>query len=320
MRVLLIGATGLLGRNVLNVLVRRGFDVVCLLRNPERLHNEDVTAIGGDILSLSDLEHAATGCDAVINCAGTTDMSLRHLDDYLPVNKTLCHNIVTVADRLRISSVVHVSTANTVGNGTAQLAGNESMPPSEPFASSLYTRSKLAGERIITDYALSHPESHVVVLNPGFLVGPFDSKPSSGKLLMAAYRRPIMPVPSGGKSFAHVVDVASAVVNALSMGRNGERYLLTGNNLRISDFYAVQASVCGYRQTRFIVPRFLLSVVGFVGDFLRFCGLRTQVSSSNIRQLQTVEYYSYEKAARELDYQVSPVQSAIKDFFLWRQK
>ena len=63
------------------------------------------------------------------------------------------------------------------------------------------------------------------------MVGAYDTKPSSGKLLLSGYRKAVMPVPKGGKSFIHVADAAVAIVNALTRGTSGQRYLLTGHNL-----------------------------------------------------------------------------------------
>ena len=50
----------------------------------------------------------------------------------------------------------------------------------------------------------------------------------------------------------HVADAAAAIVNALDCGQNGHRYLLTGQNLSLKEFYQLQAKACGYRQ--WIVP------------------------------------------------------------------
>ena len=164
------------------------------------------------------------------------------------------------------------------------------------------------------------PDGHIVILNPGFMVGPYDAKPSSGKLLMAAYKRRWMATPSGGKSFVHVNDVANAVVNALSMGGNGERYLLTGMELTLRQFYTLQAQVCGYRQHIVSLPDGVVRLAGRLGDLLRRLGIATQLSTCNVRQLLVREYYSTDKASKDLAYTLSPLEEAIKDFFCWQNE
>lgn len=320
MQVLLLGATGLLGNNVLRTLLDRGHSVVALVRSDIlEISHPKLDIRKGSILDIVDLRNAAQGCDAIVNCAGTTDMSLLHYDDYLPINKSLCESILEVMDELHINILVHTSTANTIGYGSPTRSGTEEDDIMPPFTSSFYAQSKLEAEKLLMWDARQHPERHITVLNPGFMIGGYDYKPSSGKLLLMGFKRRIMASPGGGKSFVHVKDVAEATVNALTMGRSGERYLLTGVNMRLKEFYALQAEVCGYRQRFIVLPDLLVALAGRLGDLLRWMGIATQLSTSNVRQLQAMEYYSCDKARRELAYSSTPIAAAIRDFFDWQE-
>lgn len=319
--ILLLGATGLLGHNVLVKLLDAGHRVVALVRNADAISDKVsdplLTVKRGSLLDIETLRDAMRDCDAVINCAGTTDMSLLHYEDYLPVNRNICESILQIMDETGVTTLVHVSSANTVGYGTANNPGTEEMEMKSPFAQSFYARSKREGEQILDWYAMEHPQSHIIVLNPGFMVGPYDAKPSSGKLLLAAYNHKWMAAPSGGKSFVHVDDVAHAVVNALTKGCNGGHYLLTGQDMSLRDFYALQAEVCGYSQRLFTIPDVVVHLAGRVGDLLRSVGIRTQLSSRNVRQLLVMEYYSNARAVAELDMPQTSIRKAISDFFAW---
>ena len=318
-KVLLLGATGLLGNNVLRSLLDRGHSVVALVRSGlQGLHHPQLTVCQGSILDIEALRTAARGCDAIINCAGTTDMSLLHYSDYVPVNKTLCEQLLEVMNELDIDILVHTSSANTIGYGTPSRAGTEADDIKPPFSSSFYAQSKLEAERILLWEAQQNKKRRILLLNPGFMVGRYDTKPSSGKLPLAAFKRQIMATPGGGKSFVHVKDVAEATVNALTMGRSGERYLLTGQNMTLKEFYELQAEVCGYRQRIYVLPDALVALAGRVGDLLRWMGVATQLSTRNVRQLMVMEYYSCDKARRELDFHLTPVADAIRDFHDWR--
>ena len=148
MTVLLLGGTGLLGHTVLKQLLQQGHEVHALLRSLPQLeilkaHYRDASAVlpsegchdsdgvcpisilnsqftiyYGSLLDDNKLQAAAEGCDAIINCAGVTDMSLLHYDDYLPVNRDLCSRLINVMERLNITRLVHTSTANTIGYGS----------------------------------------------------------------------------------------------------------------------------------------------------------------------------------------------------------
>lgn len=318
MKILLLGTTGLLGHNVLKQLLFDGHEVVVLLRNPKKLLIEDdrIKVLKGQ-LDLESIRMAATGCDAIINCAGVTDMSLLSLEDYLPVNAGLAGILVEVMKCHGIKTLVHTSTANTIGFGTREKLSDESCPMQHPFDKSYYAVSKLQGESILTKTAERCPDWHIVIVNPGFMIGAYDVRPSSGALLLAGFRKPVMAATHGGKSFVAASDAARAIVNALCKGRNGERYLLTGSNMSLREFYALEADTMGYRQAFVALPNWLVAIAGMLGNVLRMCRIKTQLSTRNVRQLMVTEHYDNSKAVRELDMPQTPIRVAISDFFGW---
>ena len=153
------------------------------------------------------------------------------------------------------------------------------------------------------------------------MLGPWDVKPSSGRMLLAAYCKSLMFAPKGGKAFVHVGDVAQAIVNALTLGENGNRYIAVNNNccLSIRELYEMQAKVCGFRQRVVAAPNWLLMLAGRVGDMLRWMGVKTQVSTRNIRQLLVRENYTNRCAISELGMKETPIEVAIKEFHEYRK-
>ena len=333
-RVLLLGGNGLLGHNVLKQLRQQGHEVHALLRNVSALclspdergtanregRPTQLTIFQGSFLDDETLRKAAQGCDAIVNCAGVTDMSLLHFEDYLPVNRDQCGRLVRLMEEEQIKCLVHTSTANTIGYGDPLHCADEQAPMQPPFTNSYYALSKQEGEAVLEQAAASHPDWHIVVVNPGFMIGAYDTKPSSGTLLFAGYRKPLMVATRGGKSFVHVADAATAIVNALTLGQHGCRYLLTGKNLSLQQFYRLQARTCGYRQRIIPLPNALLSVAGWLGDLLRLCGIRTQLATRNVRQLMVREYYDNTQAITDLHMPQTSIEDAISDFFAWQHQ
>ena len=322
MKVLLLGATGLLGHNVLQRLTDEGHQVVALVRRRGSLHLEtpDTMVVEGCITDSDKVVSAAEGCDAIVNCAGVTDMSLLRYDDYGEVNEGLCRTLVKAMNRHGISRLVHASTVNTIGYGTADRPATEEEPIKAPFSRSYYADSKLHGEQVLCEAAKSHPDWHVVIVNPGFMIGPMDAKPSSGRMLLLGYRRRVMFAPRGGKAFVDVRDVAVAMVNALTMGRNGDRYIAVNSHEHhtIKELYSIQARTMGYRQRVITLPDGLLSVAGWLGDLVRWLGVRTELSTCNVQQLMVREYYDNRRAVSELAMPESDLAQAIRDFHGWR--
>ena len=324
MKVLLLGATGLLGHNVLQRLTDSGHEAVALVRRRDglRIMPAGTQVVEGQPTDGTVLTAAAEGCDAIINCTGVTDMSLLHAEDYAEVNTRLCHTLLEVMKHHGIKHLVHTSTVNTIGYGRDGQSADESAEMAAPFDKSLYAASKLRGETIIREEALRHPDWHAVVVNPGFMLGPMDAKPSSGRMLLAAYRRRLMLAPSGGKAFVDVRDVAAAVVNALTMGRNGARYIAVSScgHLTVKELYQLQARAMGYRQRVLTLPDWVLLTAGAAGNALRAMGVRTELSLNNVRQLMVREHYSNRRAMEELLMPESDIAQAIVDFHRWRKE
>ena len=152
---MLLGGNGLLGHNVLKQLLQQGHVVHALLRNVSALCTEvfpnidSLTLFEGSLLDDRMLREAAQGCEAIINCAGVTDMSLLHYEDYLPVNRDLCRRLTQLMEHLHITRLVHTSTANTIGYGTPSQPADEQQPMQPPFSRSYYGLSKREGEGIL---------------------------------------------------------------------------------------------------------------------------------------------------------------------------
>lgn len=74
MNIFLFGASGATGKEVLNKLLSKNFQVKALVRNPEKLNfssSSNLTIIKGDVLHPDTFRHELKNCDAVISTLGT---------------------------------------------------------------------------------------------------------------------------------------------------------------------------------------------------------------------------------------------------------
>ena len=126
-----------------------------------------------------------------------------------------------------------------------------------------------------------------------------------------------MFIPKGGKNFVAVSVVADVVCNALTQGRSGESYLVSGENLSFREFYTLQKKTGNYSQILIDIPDSLLKIIGFGGDFLRKLGIKTEICTMNLSQLMIREYYSNQKAKTELDLADSDLKTSVKESINW---
>ena len=320
MRVLVTGANGLLGHHVVFELLKK-HDVHVIVRSTRNIHFDAhyVTVFEGNFANIGTLKNAAKGCEAIIHIAAVTATDLLHYEDYSKINVDASAQIISVANDLNINKLVFVSTANTIGFGTENMLANETSAIQFPFSKSFYAQSKVEAERLFIEASLL-PDRHVIIINPSFLIGAYDIKPSSGKLMLMGYKKALMFAPRGGKNFVAATDVATAICNALTMGKNGHRYLASGVNLTFIEFYKLQKQVGNYKQLLIGIPDSLLILIGFVGDSLRKAGIKTEVCSMNLRQLIVKENFSNSKAASELLMPQTELKTAIIEALNWFQK
>lgn len=318
MRILVTGANGLLGHQVILELLSRKMAVRIIVRNSRNIYFDlnAVQVFEGNYGDYNTLIQAAKGCDAIIHIAAVTSTNLLHYTDYSKINVDGTSQILKIADELNINRLVFISSANTIGYGNEQAPANECFNTQFPFTKSFYAQSKLEAEKLVIE-ASKRPNRHFVILNPTFMIGAYDPKPSSGKLLIMGYNRRLMFSPRGGKNFVAVSDVAVAICNAMTLGNNGERYLASGINLSFKEYYTLQKQVGSYQQTIIEIPDSILIIIGKFGDMIRKFGFKTEICSMNLRQLIIEEFYSNKKAKAELNLPETSLEIAMKEAIDW---
>ena len=318
MNVLVTGANGLLGHHVVMELLKNKHSVQIIVRNCQHIYFDLhlVTVFEGDFTDYNTLKQAAEGCDAIIHVAAVTATNLLKLDDYRLINVKGVSQVIQVAHESDIRNIVYISSANTIGYGIKQFPADEHAAIQYPFSKSFYAQSKAESEQLLVEASKS-PEQHIIIINPTFMLGAYDTKPSSGKLLLMGYKRRMLLLPGGGKNFVDVRNVAIAACNALTQGRNGERYLASGINLSFKEYYNLQKQVGDYDQKIMVLPDFIWLFLGRAGDLLRMLGIKTDPGTINLRQLLLQEYYSNQKAKNELNLPDTELKVTLNEAIDW---
>ena len=310
-KVFVTGATGLLGTNVIIKLLQNGYSVIALVRQKSKYlgeENENLKLIEGCISS--DLSLYLANVDCIIHIAAETNQNLIRYEEYKKVNYDITVNLFSQAEACGVERFLFVSSANTIGYGSQEHPGNEEELQKYPFTDSFYAQSKLNAET----YLLKNcKNTKVVILNPTFMIGAYDTKPSSGKLIFWAWKKKLIFYPKGGKNFVHVEDAANGVMNAMENGKNGEKYLLANENLNYRQFFEKIHEAANQTPMMISIPNLLLNILGWVGDILRRLEIKTNLCTSNMKALQIHNYYTNQKSVDELKIQYQPINKAIED-------
>jgi dihydroflavonol-4-reductase len=153
------------------------------------------------------------------------------------------------------------------------------------------------------------------------MIGPYDIKPSSGKIILQGLSRGIQWCPQGGKNFVHVRDVAQVITRALDSVKIGECYLIAGENLSYKEFFSKLNHIAGRKRVQVVLPRTIFRNAGSVVDLWnKITGEKKPFTKNNAEILTLDNYYSGKKAIAEFDIRPSPVTNAISEALEWFRK
>jgi dihydroflavonol-4-reductase len=182
-----------------------------------------------------------------------------------------------------------------------------------------YFETKKAAEDLVRE-ACRKGQIEAVCLNPSTIYGAADAKKGSRKtqLKVAQGRFPFYT--SGGVSIVSVHDVIEAVLTAREKGRNGERYILSGENLTIKDVFTRIAHLAGAKPPGIYLPNLAVKAIGKVGDMLENMGRKGPLNSENAWTALLYHWFDNSKARAELNFNPRPAQDALKESVDWMKE
>ncbi|WP_276480557.1 NAD-dependent epimerase/dehydratase family protein [Paraflavitalea pollutisoli] len=319
-KILITGANGLLGTNLAWHLYRLGYQVHLFVRpgaDLRGLAGMPAQVIYGRIDHAEQVSAAVSGCQYVVHAASITDQWGIGFEDYERVNFKGTRHIVAACLEHQIEKLIHVSTANTIGPGTRHQPGTELNGFSLFQADSGYINSKYLAQQYVQEQVQARALP-AIIINPTFIIGPRDYKPSSGKLLLHGLRKRLLLYPPGGKNFVYVDDVCQGIINAIHLGEPGNCYLLAGHNHTYKEFFQLLNRLAEQRPFMFRIPAWVLKTAGLMGSLKGILtGKPGKLTWSAAYLLCMGNYYSGEKAGIDLRVNYTPMEIALSKALNW---
>ncbi len=308
MRAFITGASGFLGHNLLQVLLARGWSVTALQRTD--------TPLPGAAVRRGDLHDAASvavampdDVDAVFHVAGDVSMWKRDAARQWATNVDGTRNVVEAARSRKAKRFIFTSAAGTYGlrnDVFDELATKDGDSAGVPYLS-----SKLAAERLVLESGLD-----AVIMNPGHIVGPHDTKSWSHALLDLRDGK-MSGAPPGRGTFCHAVRVAEAHEVAARQGRRNQNYLLGGEAATYGEAMAIAARLVGARAPSTVAAP-ILRMVARAGDLASvFTGTAPAVSPQLARILVGKMEFRSDRAMAELGYEPASLEQMFDDAAKW---
>lgn len=316
---LVTGATGLVGNNVVRLLLGRGLSVRTLTR-PRRpgidrsLEGLPIETVTGGLDDERSLAAAIDGARYVVHSAAMVHCGWRHHEEMHRVNVEGTQLVARAARRAG-AKLVHVSSVDAIGLRHDGQPADEDTPPGG-MPECPYVVTKRAAEAAVLDEVDRGLDA--VIVNPVYMLGPWDWKPSSGRMLIEVGSGKGLFAPPGGNDFVDVRDVAAGIHAAMTRGQTGRRYILGGHRLSYFDAWKLFARTGGRMQPLGKAGPAMLRVAGFFGDVVGMVARREpDVNSAAVTMAMLPHHFSSGRAQAELSYSYRPFEETVEDAWNW---
>ena len=320
-KVLVTGASGFVGSAVAAKLVERGFSVRALVRatSPRsHLAGLDLDYVQGDLRDAATIRPAMAGVRYLFHVAADYRLWARDRNEIVVNNVTGTRVMMEEALRAGVERIVYTSSVATLAAQTDGTSVDETAPLEEHKAIGAYKRSKIAAERLV-EQMIARQGLPAVIVNPSTPIGPRDVKPTpTGRIIVQAAHGRMPAFVDTGLNLVHVDDVADGHLAALDRGKIGERYILGGQNVQLSEMLTVIANLIGRRPPRVRLPRSAIVPLALAAETVaRFTGREPFVTMDALRMSRYRMFFTAAKAERDLGFTARPFTDALTDAIRW---
>lgn len=294
--ILLTGGSGFIGSHFHNALPNK--DVINLdLNEPNFLYQS--TYIKGDIRIEEDVRKAIknNNITSIISLAAKHhDFGIGH-DEYFDTNEDGTRIICRIASEFNINEIIFYSSVAVYG--IRKEISTESL---EPKPDAPYGESKLAGEKVLVEWAREKPDRKVLIIRPTLVFG---------KNNMANMRNLIKQIDSGlyfhlgkadnVKSIAYVENLVQATLFLKERMKPGVSIYNYSDEPQLTtrDISTVIAETLN-KKIRLSVPKTLGVMMGLPFDIIiKITGKNLPISSARIKKLGTATHHSAKKVFSE---------------------
>jgi dihydroflavonol-4-reductase len=322
-KTLVTGGSGFVGRAVVVELLARGRAVKVLARNPRHpaLQGLDVEAAPGDLKDPESVRKALNGCDRVFHVAADYRLWVPDPEVMYAVNVAGTRSLLAAAAKAGVERVVYTSTVGALGNPGDGTPGAEDTPVTMSDMVGHYKRSKFLAEQVALDFA--RQGLPVVIVNPSTPVGPWDSRPTpTGEMIVEFLKGKMPAYLETGLNLIHVQDTARGHLLAEERGQVGEKYILGGENLKLSAIFEMLAEISGLRAPRLRLPYWPVLALAYADEFWanHVSGRPPRIPVTAVRMARKFMFFNNAKAVRELGLTLTPVRRALEDAAAWFQE
>lgn len=322
MSILVTGATGFIGTQLVKLLTRRGETVKILCRpssDVSMLNEQNIQICRGDVLDSASVERALPGCKRLFHLAAYARVWSKNPQTFLEINVRGMKNVLEAALKAEVERVVLTSTSVTLGPSEDQ-AVNETTKRKADFFTE-YERTKFIAEQEALQYVAKGLD--LVMVNPTRVFGPglLNESNSVTKMIYLYLTGKWRWILGNGKrvgNYAFVNDVVQGHLLAMQAGRTGEKYILGGENISYNDFFQFLTNFSRRKYKLFHIPSAVALTFAELEKLkASWFGKTPLITPGWIKTFLLDWAFSSAKAQRQLGYTITPLRQALETTVSW---
>jgi len=315
--VFVTGGTGYLGASLVAALAAAGEEVVTLVRDPGRAATfpPGVRPVPGDVTDLDSVRRGMIGCDRALHAAAHVRSWDRNPARFEAVNVGGLIHVLQAARDAGLSRVLYTSSFIALGPTDGQVADEDWSLPRRRHHN-LYEKTKAMADEVAR--AEARKGAPLVILYPGVIYGPGPATAGNlvGKTILDFIAGKIPGILGEGDRrfcYAYVGDVVKGHLSALRAARDGERFILGGENRTLREIFQELERITGVGAPRRHIP---YGVAKMVGRFHRWraalTGKEPEITDEVVEIYRHEWAYSSRRAENRLDYRITPLRTGLE--------
>ncbi|WP_031530444.1 NAD-dependent epimerase/dehydratase family protein [Dyadobacter crusticola] len=322
MKVLITGATGLVGSAVARKFLQQKHQVIALVRpgaDKSLLADQiqHITWTEGDILDLGSLENAIADVDFVVHTAAVVSFIPADRKMMYKVNVEGTANVVNVCLKYPVKKLCYVSSIAAIGRPDPRKAGpgeevvlDETHRWENSPENSEYAKSKYLGELEV--WRGIAEGLNAVIVNPTLILGGGDWNKSSTQIFRYIYQQ--KPFYTDGlANYVDVEDVAEVVVRLMHSDISGERFLLNAGSISYKNLFFMIADAMNKKRPSFRVGPALAGVIWRVEAVRTWLlGTKPLITKETARSAARKVTYRNDKIKNALNFDFQPIEKTVK--------
>ena len=314
--IFITGATGVVGKPILQKIIDQGHNVFALSRskkNDRWFSDLGVTKIEGDLFTES-IYDDISDCDieAIFHIAGVNKMCSKNPQGMFKANIEGTKEMLQLGNRLKIKKFIYTSSAITLGEELGTI-GNE-LSSHRGYFLSKYEESKYLAEQEAFDY---DKDFEFVSVNPSSVQGP-GRVSGTAKLLISTLNKKYPPLIKNNISIVDIDDCTDGHYQALVNGEANQRYVLNSFQTTSEELLSKLKSLSEWSGRPMYLPKSVLKIIAPLGDLYKLVSSSSPlICSESARVLTHGHIYDGSKAGDKLNLSYINLEMFMKKTINW---